>query len=182
MRENHAYLRDAGHPGSSIPQPNPNSAARRKSRRKSTWISWPAQKVGFESGLWYQGMSRVCPGCPQTTPRKVGEGNCIQDAYGERRQTSNFQHRMARPSHPKPHQSLGKGKVPVPPTRPQPPGLVGAGACWQGSRAIIIVLIGPEGGSTRSGVDSTSKPAIIVTVTGPDNDKHLLANPAAAWL
>ena len=28
-------------------------------------------------------MSRVCPGCPQTTPREAREASCIRDAYGE---------------------------------------------------------------------------------------------------
>src|ERR1035441_4816825 len=28
-------------------------------------------------------MSRVCPGCPQTSPREAGEGGCIRDPYGE---------------------------------------------------------------------------------------------------
>ena len=51
----------------------------------------PDQKGGPEGGLWYQGMSRVVPGCPQTSPRAAGEGRCIWDAYGGYR-TSNIQH------------------------------------------------------------------------------------------
>jgi hypothetical protein len=47
------------------------------------WISVADQKWGFEGVLWYQGMSRVCPGCPQSTPRQVGEGSCIPKAYGQ---------------------------------------------------------------------------------------------------
>ena len=30
-----------------------------------------------------QGVSRVCPGCPQTKPRGAGEASWIRDAYGE---------------------------------------------------------------------------------------------------
>ena len=45
----------------------------------------PDQKGGPEGGLWYQGMSRVVPGCPQSTPREVGEGSCIRYAYAEHR-------------------------------------------------------------------------------------------------
>src|ERR1035437_1778201 len=60
----------------------PKTAARRKSRRKSTWISLPAQKRGLEAGLWYQGMSRVVPGCPQTSPGAAGDGSCIRYSYG----------------------------------------------------------------------------------------------------
>jgi len=37
-------------------------------------------------------------------------------------------------------------------------------------------------GATRSGVDSAFKPAIIGTMTGPDDDKYLLANHEAARL
>jgi len=46
------------------------------------WISVADRKRGFEGGLWCQGMSRVCPGCPRTTPREAREGSCIRKAYG----------------------------------------------------------------------------------------------------
>jgi len=62
----------------------------RKCRRKVVWISLADQKRGFEGVLWYQGMSRVCPGCPQTITREAEEGVCIQDAYGWDR-TSNLE-------------------------------------------------------------------------------------------
>ena len=74
----------------STAQLNPNTAARRPGRRKSTWISLPAWKWGFEGGLWYQGMSRVVPDLHQSRPREAGEGGCIWDAYGEHR-TSNIE-------------------------------------------------------------------------------------------
>ncbi len=41
------------------------------------------RKRGFEGVLWYQGMSRVCPECPQTNPREEREASWIRDAYGE---------------------------------------------------------------------------------------------------
>jgi hypothetical protein len=47
------------------------------------WISLADQKRGFEGVLWCQDMSRVCPGCHQTTPRKAREASCIREAYGE---------------------------------------------------------------------------------------------------
>ena len=48
------------------------------------WISLADRKRGFEGVLWYQDRSRVCPGCPQTTPREAREGSWIREAYGER--------------------------------------------------------------------------------------------------
>src|ERR1035441_53310 len=39
-------------------------------------------------------MSRVCPGCPQTSPREAREASCILDAYGEHR-TSNLKPRTS---------------------------------------------------------------------------------------
>src|ERR1035437_9283052 len=62
----------------------------------------PDQKGGPEGGLWYQGMSRVVPGCPQTSPRAAGEGRCIWDAYGGYR-TSNIQHPTSNTQHPTPN-------------------------------------------------------------------------------
>ena len=53
----------------------PGTAARRKIRREPTWISMPDQKWGFEGGLWYQGGSRVCPECHQTTQRKARQAS-----------------------------------------------------------------------------------------------------------
>src|SRR5208283_3283813 len=50
---------------------------------KAIWISLADRKRGFEGVLWYQGMSRVCPGCPQTSPREAREESCIRKAYGE---------------------------------------------------------------------------------------------------
>ena len=50
-------------------------------------------------GLWYQGMSRVVPGCPQTTPREAGEESCIWNAYDEHR-TSNIEHRTSNKQEP----------------------------------------------------------------------------------
>jgi len=52
-------------------------------RRRAGWISVADRKRGFETVLWYQGMSRVCPGCPQATPREEWETSCIRKAYGE---------------------------------------------------------------------------------------------------
>jgi len=52
------------------------------------WISAADRKRGLEGGLWYQGMSRVCPGCPQTSPRELRKASCIQDAYGESQTTA----------------------------------------------------------------------------------------------
>ena len=49
----------------------------------ASWISVADQKRGFEGVLWYQDMSRVCPGCPQTTPREARKGSCIRETYGE---------------------------------------------------------------------------------------------------
>ena len=49
------------------------------------------QIVGVVGVLWYQDMSRVCPGCPQTNPGEAGEGSRIRDAYGEH-PTSNTEH------------------------------------------------------------------------------------------
>ena len=59
------------------------SASPRKCRRKVAWISLADRKPGFERVLWYQDMSRVCPGCPQTTPREAREEGCIRKAYAE---------------------------------------------------------------------------------------------------
>jgi hypothetical protein len=47
------------------------------------WISVADQKWGFEGRLWYQAMSRVYPGCPQTTTGETREGSWIREAYGE---------------------------------------------------------------------------------------------------
>ena len=47
------------------------------------WISEADRKRRFEGVLWYQDMSRVCPGCPQTTPMEARQVSCIRDAYGE---------------------------------------------------------------------------------------------------
>src|ERR1017187_6988048 len=55
------------------------------------WISVADQKRGIEGVLWYQDMSRVCPGCHQTTPREAREESCIRKAYDEH-PTSNIQH------------------------------------------------------------------------------------------
>src|ERR1035437_3339230 len=96
MRENHALLRGAGqrrriaslniqHRTSDIQHPVPDDSTRRKGRRKPTRISLPDQEWGSAGGLWYQGMSRVVPGCHQTTRREAGEGGCIQSAYVENR-------------------------------------------------------------------------------------------------
>src|SRR5664279_4970676 len=53
------------------------------SQRSRGSISLADQKRGFEGVLCYQDMSRVCPGCPQTTPRKAREGSWIRKPYGE---------------------------------------------------------------------------------------------------
>jgi hypothetical protein len=50
---------------------------------EATWISLADQKWGFEGVLWYQHMSRVCPGRPQTTPRGARKVSCIRYAYGK---------------------------------------------------------------------------------------------------
>ena len=95
----------------STAQLNPNTAARLPGRWKSTWISLPAWKWGFEGGLWFQGMSRVCPGCPQTSPGEEREASCIRDAYAEHpganaewggRNSRNIQHRTSNIQHPSP--------------------------------------------------------------------------------
>jgi hypothetical protein len=39
----------------------------------ASWISVADQKRRFEGVLWYQTMSRVCPGCPQSSPREERE-------------------------------------------------------------------------------------------------------------
>ena len=62
----------------------------------SNWISVADRKRGFERVLWYQGMSRVCPGCPQTTPRELRRASCIRRAYGER-PTTTLQHPSSNP-------------------------------------------------------------------------------------
>jgi len=49
------------------------------------------QKHGVEGVLWYQGMSRVCPGCHQTSPGEARKGGCIRDPDAEHR-TSNIEH------------------------------------------------------------------------------------------
>jgi hypothetical protein len=61
--------------------PRTRIAPPRKCRTKVVWISLADQKRGFEIVLWYQGMSSVCPGCPQTTPRQARNGSCIRKAY-----------------------------------------------------------------------------------------------------
>src|ERR1035441_9664614 len=101
MRENHACLRGAGHrrrtsnlniepPTSNTQHPEPNTATKRKRQRKPRWISVPDQKWGPLRVLWYQGMSRVVPDLPQTSPRKTGEVGCIWAAYGKH-QTLNLE-------------------------------------------------------------------------------------------
>src|ERR1035437_9039234 len=76
MRENHAYLRGAGHwrrisslniqhRTSDIQHPIPDDATRRKGRREPTWISLTAQKWGFEGGYG----TKVCPRWYQAAPR-----------------------------------------------------------------------------------------------------------------
>jgi hypothetical protein len=55
-------------------------------------------------------------------------------------------------------------------------------AGWQRKRADLVVLKCLQSGATRSGVDSPFKPAIIGAMTGPDDDKYLLANHEAARL
>jgi hypothetical protein len=141
MRENHALLRGAGqrrriaslniqHRTSDIQHPVPDDSTRRKGRREPTWISLPAQKRSPEEGLRYQGMSRVVPGCPQTSPREAGEEGCIQSAYVENR-TLNLEPRTlnleqpgkAIPSHPqaplRPSTSQPLGTPKPPPSHPQ---------------------------------------------------------------
>jgi len=76
-----------GLPGTSIVPP-------RKCRRKGVWISLVDQKRGFVRVLWYQNMSRVCPGCHLTAPRKEGRESWIREAYGER-ETSNLELRTS---------------------------------------------------------------------------------------
>jgi hypothetical protein len=111
-------LRGAGHrrrtsnlniepPTSNTQHPEPNTATKRKRQRKPRWISVPDQEGGPVRGLWYQGMSRVCPECPQTAPSEAGEGGCIRKVYTEHRtlnlepRTSNLeQPGRATPSHP----------------------------------------------------------------------------------
>jgi len=63
-----------------------------------------------------------------------------------------------------------------------PPGWVSPEARWQCKRADLVVLKCLQSGATRSGVDSAFKAAIIGTMTGPDDDKYLLANHEAARL
>ena len=56
-----------------------------KCTKGSPWISVPDEKRGPEGGLWYQGMSRVCPGCPQSNPREVHQASWIRDTYYKQR-------------------------------------------------------------------------------------------------
>jgi hypothetical protein len=143
MRENHALLRGAGqrrriaslniqHRTSDIQHPVPDDSTRRKGRRKSNRISLPDQEWGSAGGLWYQGMSRVVPGCPQTSPRAAGEGSCIRDAYGghgtlnlEPRTLNLEQPDKAIPSHPqaplRPSTSQPLGTLKPPSGHPQAP-------------------------------------------------------------
>jgi hypothetical protein len=76
------------HPTSNSQPRMPGTVARRKSRREPTWISMPDQKWGPEAGLWYQGMSRVVPDLPQTTPSEARQASCIRKAYIEHRTLS----------------------------------------------------------------------------------------------
>jgi hypothetical protein len=55
------------------------------------WISVADQKRGLEGVLWYQGLSGVCPGCPQTTPREARKASWIREAYAGHRPT-NIEH------------------------------------------------------------------------------------------
>jgi hypothetical protein len=87
------------------------------------WISVADQKRGFEGGLWYQGMSRVCPGCPRTTPREARKARCIRDAYGERR-TLNLEPRT---SSPELRTSNGRAKPPKATSKPPQSVLVARG-------------------------------------------------------
>jgi hypothetical protein len=90
-----------GLPRTRIPPP-------RKCPRKVVWISLADQKRGLDGVLWYQDMSRVCPECPQTTPREARDASCIRKAYGEhagakeegRRKNAGMR-RKATQSHPK---------------------------------------------------------------------------------
>jgi hypothetical protein len=81
---------------------------------RAGWISAADRKLGFERVLWYQDMSRVCPGCPQTTTREAREGSCIRKAYDEH-PTSNLERSDRTRSHPKRHQSHPNA-TPKPPT------------------------------------------------------------------
>jgi hypothetical protein len=71
------------------------------------WISMADLKRGVVRVLWYQDMSRVCPGCPQTAPREAREVSCIRDAYDKLPVTKvecrmqNAECRMAGQSRPK---------------------------------------------------------------------------------
>ena len=58
-------------------RPASKTLRRWKRRWKVSWISLADQKRGFDGVLWYLGMSRVVPGCPQTTPRAAREASCI---------------------------------------------------------------------------------------------------------
>ncbi len=73
------------HRTSNLQHPSLDTLTRLRSGRETTWISVPDQKRGPEEGLWYQGRSRVCPGCPQTTAREAGEASWIPMAYVEHR-------------------------------------------------------------------------------------------------
>jgi hypothetical protein len=70
------------------------SASGRRSRAKVIWISVADREVGSWGVLWYQGMSRVCPGCLQITPREAREGVRIWNAYGKH-QTLNLEPRTS---------------------------------------------------------------------------------------
>ena len=56
-----------------------------KCTKWSPCISVPDEKRGPEGGLWYQGRSRVCPGCLQSNPREVHQASWIRDTYGKQR-------------------------------------------------------------------------------------------------
>src|ERR1035441_2435318 len=126
-------LRDMGNPYQHAPDVSIVRTDTWVTLGKVGWISVADQKWGFEGVLWYQDMSRVCPGCPQTTPREAGKGGYIGNAYGEHRtlnlepRTSNLEkpgqatqshsgakaegRRMNAETNPKPHQIYTKATL-----------------------------------------------------------------------
>src|ERR1017187_7773186 len=86
---NHKRLRDQHrirtglHWGAAGKIPSARAECSRRSADRPSWISVADRKRGYEEVLWYQDLSRVCPGCPQTTPGEARSESFIRKAYGQ---------------------------------------------------------------------------------------------------